>query len=411
MRSVNSNGCKAQSGVSRMRRTTWATLAFLVAPLLAGCPDVPNNDRYWLSYKYPDCNTGDQEACYNQLTAATPAFSYYVGLGVPDPDNYNLEMWLSDSGFSTGSPTARAVYGNLADLQFGRDMNCAQSGERIACYVSNFGLPLMEEGERGLVPNHLWPDITFAVNEAVRGSSTLGTVAMIYDPSKASNKVSFYAFADIFIDPDGDGVGETRPNALLYGVQLDQEFSKSVPRMCMACHGGSYNTSDNTVTGASFLPFDVFSFRFSDKPGFTFDEQQEELRKLNAFVVASHPEQPIVDLINGLYPGGVNNAGSTPVDGWVPPGWADNPTLYTSVVRPYCRTCHLAQPNPFTSTSDLEESAGSIAREICDNHAMPHAQIPYGVRKKIGFWNDRIAQHDLREFLTGLQVSNCMPDE
>lgn len=402
----------AVRNTSMMRRAVWITLALAVAPLLAGCPGVPGHETAWLSAKYSaDCGAHD-DACSTQLSDAGRAYWYYVRVGVPDPDTYTFDMWLTDSGFAGGSPVARAVYGNLADLQFGRDMNCTQSDQRIACYVLNFGYPPLRPGPDGRPePDPRWPDITFALAEAVRPGLPLGAVAMIYDPGKEPGPVSFYAFGDRFIDPDGDGVGETRSNALLYRVALDQEGEKSVPRMCMACHGGTYNTDIDTVTGAAFLPFDVFSFRFSDKPGFTFDEQQEELRKLNALVAATHPGQPALDLINGLYPGGVTNAGSPAVDGWVPPGWSDNPTLYTSVVRPYCRTCHVAQPITFTSYSEFEDVADRLARQLCDRHAMPHAQIPYGVDDTVGFWNDRVAQHDLREFFGGLDMSSCMPDE
>src|SRR5262245_34151516 len=181
--------------------------------------------------------------------------------------------------------------------------------------------------------------------------------------------------------------------------------------MCMACHGGTY-TSANDVMGSRFLPFDVFSFRYPDAAGWSFDEQQERLRKLNAIVASTDPGPPILDLIGGMYPGGVTNEGSTAVDGYVPAGWSGDPTLYTGVVRPYCRTCHLAQPATFMSLSDFQGLAEQIKTLVCDKHDMPHAQVPYGVdRTRIGFWNDRVAQQDLGNFLKSQGVASCLPSD
>ena len=75
----------------------------------------------------------------------------------------------------------------------------------------------------------------------------------------------------------------------------------------MACHGGTYNVATNSVTGASFLPFDPFNFRYPRNSSLTFDAQQESMRQLNTLVLATNPNQPIIDLINGLYPNGITN--------------------------------------------------------------------------------------------------------
>jgi hypothetical protein len=396
-----------------MRRVVLTCFLFAVTPLLlGGCPKVPDRNSPWLSFKYAnDC--GIDNPCFVEMLDADAARSYYLGLGIADPDNYTFDMWLSDSGYSSGSTFARAIYGNLADLQFGRDMQCAQSGQRTICYVLNFGHTPLRAGIDGLPEtNPAWPNITFAVSEAIRPSSPIGIVAMIDDPSKNPNRVSFYAFGTKIVGYDEFGTPTTRDNALLSLVALDQEGEKSVPRMCMACHGGTYDRNSNTASGAVFLPFDVFSFRYPDATGYSFDEQQEELRKLNAFVAATGPGQPILDLINGLYPSGVANAGSTASDGWVPPGWLDNSSLYTSVVKPYCRTCHVAQPVPFTSYSDFEALIERLQQAVCEKHSMPHAQIPYGLDgKEIGFWNDRVAQEDLRSFFKGQGVNDCPPTD
>lgn len=92
--------------------------------------------------------------------------------------------------------------------------------------------------------------------------------------------------------------------------------------------------------------------------------------------------------------------------------WADNPTLYQGVVRQYCRTCHVAQPQSFTKFSDFQGFANIIEHEVCDTHDMPHAQVPFGVDgTNIGFWHDLVAQHDLGNFLHEQGIDTCLPHD
>ena len=100
------------------------------------------------------------------------------------------------------------------------------------------------------------------------------------------------------------------------------------------------------------------------------------------------------------------------MDGFTPTGWADNPKLYQGVVRQYCRMCHMAQPESFTKSSDFVGFANQIQHEVCDTHDMPHAQVPFGVDgRKIGFWKDNVAQHDLGNFLKSQGINSCLPHD
>lgn len=394
-----------------MRRIILISVVAAIIALLVGCTNSPPNTDAWLSYKYTfSCGTYGHDnqgnptgPCYPIIDNTDSAFVYYLGVGIADPNNYSFSNWLSDNGFPPdGSTDAHAIYANLFDLQVGRDMHCLQNGQKIACFVSNFGPSPTDVGN--------WPNITDAV-EAPFIHSPFGRVAMVYDPTiNGPNQVSFYAFGDKqSVDAGGNPI--TLSDMLLYDIALDQEGRKTVPRMCMACHGGTYNTNTDSAAGAKFLPFDVFSFRYPTEAGYGFDDQQENLRKLNAMVVATNPSQGITDLINGMYPNGVNNAGSTAVDGFVPSGWSNNPTLYTGVVRPYCRTCHLAQPEQFTSSDEWAELGATLNTMVCQKHDMPHSQVSFGVGKTIGFWNDRVAQQDLGNFLKSLGTNSCLPSD
>src|SRR5579859_2584023 len=391
-----------------MSRMKWITLSLMALPVfLGGCQDVPGHNDAWLSFKY-GLHCGDYNHCPG-LTDITEASKYYQSIGIAQPATYDLNQWFADNGFVDGAPVVRGVYANLGDLQIGRDMNCLPKGTKVACYVSNFGPPprLFESS---------WPDIKTAL-ENIDGTQPFhpfATVAMVYDSAVSGpNQITFYAFG-FQDDPALPNFGTSPLVELvtLDGDQVNEQGLKSVPRMCMACHGGTYDTTNHSVTGASFLPFDVFYFRYSGKDGFTFDDQAESFRKLNVIVSSTKPTQAIQEFINGTYPGGVNTANSAATDGFTPVGWNDNPKLYQGVVRQYCRMCHLAQPESFAKSTDFAGFANQIQHEVCETHDMPHAQVPFGVDgTKIGFWHDQIAQHDLGNFLQSQGIGSCLPHD
>ncbi|HXH65695.1 MAG TPA: hypothetical protein VNI81_00745 [Candidatus Limnocylindrales bacterium] len=399
-----------------MRCTKWITLSlFAVVAFLAGCGDVPDHSDAWLSFKY-GFHCGDASHCPG-LSDFDETDRYYQTLGIADPHNYVFEQWLSDNGFVDGAQVVRGAYANLGDLQIGRDMNCVTTGTKTACYVENKGpVPALFSGDLTDGGGD-WPDITLALQEVDGTFSAVhpfATVAMVYDSAiTGPNQVSFYVFQQACGgDPQVCGRNLLTELARLDGDNNKEAVLKSVPRMCMACHGGTYDTNSHTATGSSFLPFDVFFFRYSGKDGFTFDDQAESFRKLNAMVAATKPTAAIQELINGMYPEGVNNANSAALDGFTPAGWSDNPTLYHGVVRQYCRMCHIAQPESFAKASDFVGFAHQIQHEVCETHDMPHAQVPYGLDgKKIGFWHDQIAQHDLGNFLQSQGISSCLPHD
>ena len=129
-------------------------------------------------------------------------------------------------------------------------------------------------------------------------SNLIATVAMVYSGTSdnsnnpPANNITFYVY---------DLNGNLSPSAT-----LDDEGPKSVPRMCMACHGGRYTphsgTSAATVKGASFLPFDVLSFYYSSafNKQYGVNPQQEAFRMLNLLVKTTNggnqPQNPVIRL-------------------------------------------------------------------------------------------------------------------
>ena len=76
---------------------------------------------------------------------------------------------------------------------------------------------------------------------------------MEYNPAAAPNDVQFYTY---------NGAGD-----YIKAAELDSQGAKAIPGICQNCHGGTYNAKTNLVENANFLPFDVFSFLYSDQPG------------------------------------------------------------------------------------------------------------------------------------------------
>ncbi len=289
--------------------------------------------------------------------STTEAGEYYSTVGAT-PGKSDLTKWKTANGFPSQGAAAdevRAEYFNAQDLNLGRDTHCRQTSPgHLACYQNNSGPPPGQPG---------FPDAQAALNDMVTGKPPFATVAM---DQEANGNVNFYAYKD-----DGQ---------LVPAVVLDNEGPKAMPNVCTACHGGRYDATSNTVSGASFLPFDVFGFVYATAPGFSLNDQQENFRKLNALVKStnpnsSNPDNPIVTYIDGMYGNAVSTPGTHASDQWVPAGWAAKPNVY-DVFKRTCRTCHLAsQGLDFMTYSSV--TTGIISSDLCAGKTMPHSEVAY----------------------------------
>jgi CSLREA domain-containing protein len=336
---------------SRLARFLVAGLSasLLLAALSFSVHAFPTPAPLWLSYK----GTGTSQT-------ASDYYASLVASGIPVPDS--LSGWLYQYGFDSGED-ARAIYYNSADLGLGRDMHCRRNGADVACYVVNHGIYPGASKE-------------FALNAAVNFQSTLAVVAMVYTSSLEGqpNDVSFFIYGD------GQNLQALNPWAL-----LDTQGEKYLPQLCLPCHGGYPTVSQtpqgeqvvqDSVTGASFLPFDTSSFAYSRHPGYTLFDQQEQFRLLNAMVRDTNPSAQIAQLIDGWYAssGGVNTPGAIPDRSFIPPNFQVSSTdrqLYLDVVKPYCRTCHVAQSFGLDSPAAFDTNARNLVYQY---YLMPHSE-------------------------------------
>lgn len=199
---------------------------------------------------------------------------------------------------------------------------------------------------------------------------------------------------------------------LLDDAALDSEGAKRVPGVCLACHGGIYDPATHVVKGASFLPFNVNTFKFSTVSPYTRAEQEEAFRKLNQLVYRTRPPEhgePVQDFIDGLYGlNGVFTANTPARNDLVPAAW-DGPDrdLYTKIVRPYCATCHIAMGNDkylnFSSAFEFKHrlSGDRLRNNVCLNRSMPHAEVTFS-----NFWTDNMGQQP-QAFADALGLLPC----
>ncbi|HET9623787.1 MAG TPA: hypothetical protein VFP84_20585 [Kofleriaceae bacterium] len=298
--------------------------------------------------------------------------TYYNTWGAPA----TLADFKSRYGFPSGEVTA--TYYNDGDLGLGREMHCRKFSSfflgGVACYVTNYSgtdnTPVF-----GADPAVVLPD-------AIAHQRSFATVAMVY--SQLGGNTDFVVYKK-------DGT-----QAL--SAQLDSPGRHtSIPNNCLTCHGiaSSYSASSHTVSGAKFLAFDPFAYKYSTQAGFTLADQQEKFRQLNVLVKQTSPTPGISQLIDGLYaPKAVTTAGAIASDGYVPDGWADTTvtkSLYLGVVKPGCRTCHTSSAIAsfdFLESDDFSAFSTAIRHLVCDKtaggtrgHNMPQAER---VSKK--FW-------------------------
>jgi len=332
----------------------------------------------------PNC---DYLADSNAYYAALDSDTGYTGAA---RDTSTLPKWLAANGFPQDE--VRAAYYNAGDIGVGRDMHCrrdASTGIR-SCYVSNY-LPAVFTPD--LNPED---DQQNAVYRAIHQDPAhkVATVAMEWLPNTTQHTTKDVVRFWVFDDKD----------ARVPQVTLDSEGNKPVPGVCLTCHAGEYplpHVNGNGETqfirtqDAKFLPFDACAFVFSKtEPGYSLAEQRDAFQKLNAIVLETQPylaagatpeQGSITELIYGMYGidpadnDGVNNpleqipAGTAQDENWTPDEWIGRGHFYLDVIKPYCRTCHVAQEIKAVPDSLF----GIAATDVCGANPlkrMPHAE-------------------------------------
>lgn len=295
--------------------------------------------------------------------------AYYAAIGAP-PTEAEFEARFLQRDIQT------MTYYNVGDLGVGRGMKCghftAASGQQgTACASSNFGKfgGTVAEG------------LDAAVQGAIKGNhaGAFASVCMTFTPPlDQPNAVQFFVY----------GADDKLVNRALLDTHGDNQ---AIPNNCLSCHGSnaSYDPVTHAVTGARFLPFDPQAFEWANLTGFRRQDQEANLRALNAIVYDGSASPAVQELLRGFY-GGAPATSTAPANGgYVPPGWRGQlqEHVYREVVAPYCRACHVSRGNgdereslDFAIADQLTSRATIVAQVVCGNgnarvHRMPDAQV------------------------------------
>ena len=322
---------------------------------------------------------------------------YYVAIGAAEgcDDHGNLinplvtfSSWKKKWTLDVPGSGSHATYANKADLNLQRDMHGITTSNGTAFYVCNY-------------PRADNKDVNTNLGNAVNNKNLVACVAMEYSPTPGVNGnqpyTKFLTFA-----PSGK---------LLQSVNLDTRGEKYLPGSCVVCHGANHdfsrvaeNGSTSPAMNSQFLPFDLNNFAFGSG-ALTQANLEVALRSLNKLVLNTNPSPAIVDLIGGWYP----TPASTFTNSFVPAGWAGHETLYNNVVKPHCRTCHVAMvpDNPslglsFRSFNEFHQFNFELDARVCGNdvgverkrYSMPNSLVTFN-----RFWGDPNAASTLRAHL------------
>jgi hypothetical protein len=270
------------------------------------------------------------------------------------------------------------VYYNKNELGLGRELGCAEfddgeadDGTRlvgVACYVSNFGTAFR--------------DPVNSLPLAIEGMHRKNTVCITWRPSMAAEyQIQFYTY-------NGEGLRRE-------WAQLDTLGPRPAPQVCINCHGGSYDAERHLARNARFLPLDpnVVMWAAPGTPGgVTRAEQEERIREVNLLSTRTPLTSQQEVMLDKLYGGMIDVAGTATATEWVPPAWDDTPQhrqLFDKVIKPNCTTCHAAMQSDPTgdtlgvySLFDTPELLDSgLTAQLCGSFSMPNSQAT-----QLNFW-------------------------
>ncbi|MET0795568.1 MAG: hypothetical protein ABW061_28880 [Polyangiaceae bacterium] len=288
-----------------------------------------------------------------------------------------LTAFKTNYGFNASE--VKTFYYNRGDLGIGREMHCQNNSGttgQIACYVRNFAA-----GDDGTEFRFgMSADVAF---KNMDNGSPFATVAMVFRNSAPAGQKVFFAVYGA--DENLTNVAALdRHGYNAFNGHTDDEgtvgtpgvsYNNHIPSNCLNCHGGTYDSSLKSVTGALFLPFDLDQFDFQSVVGKTRADQLTSFQTLNgiASTVAANSGSTVtggqvVTEVNGWYSSGSFNSAA-----YVPSGWSTpaQQSVYTSVVRTSCRNCHVTD-SPFGFESPSLFISTAVVQDLCQL-AMPHA--------------------------------------
>lgn len=329
---------------------------------------------------------------------ADSATAYYRAID-PLDQRTTLETWRELSGFNIGAD-AFTLYVNDNDLGFSRRMFIRTDPitGAVYSYVENYA----------------------TLQEALDEVGLIATVAMEYNVAPGENPLdpeaekytTFYVF-------DGNDDRDL-------GADLDGRGFKFVPGLCNTCHGGRPKAvvngiyPDNGDTNARFIPWDLDTYSFDDDTVSAADalaagnsraQQEDQFKILNRTILENtNSLPPVVEAVEGWY-GGVGLPANSFNGAFIPDGWrpplapASATRLYSQVVGPYCRACHVVRGNALQSDIDLASYDKFMSYSSRIEHLVfDEGTMPVALRTWDRFWENELVAEILANSLNSSRI-------
>ena len=337
----------------------------------------------------------------NQTNTTAYAQAYYAAVD-PTGAKTTLDSWRAVNGFGSGAGTEfTVIFRDVHDLGYGRRMTARRNVDgTVAVMVENYQV--------NAIPGQLYGSLNLEAAIARDSRWHVGTNAIEFSP--APNGQTFAKFFNF-----SSTTGQRQLTA-----DLDGKGQKSMPGICIACHGGRadpLNADGSFPNGgnvrARLQPLNVGSFEFSTQPGFTRADQEANLKRLNQFVLCTYPldaatantedacrpiataaewsnqwQSTAAEMLKSWY-GGTGMSAPTFSDTYLPAGWVGQEPLYNTVVAPYCRTCHILRGSGFNQ-SDIDFMSFAKFQSYADRikaHVIDRGNMPLAFLVAQRFWN------------------------
>ena len=344
----------------------------------------------------------------------------YYGAVDPTGTRATLAGFKAANGI-TGVDSAQehlAIFRDVRDLGYGRRMtgriNGSGASTTVAFIVENYNISTIPgqystiNVDAAVVPDPRWHIGT----NAIEWSATPCDAAK--DPATCSSTVKFAKFYNF------DPVTGVRQSF----VDLDGKGLKAMPGPCISCHGGradpltppdgsgqprfplvanSASQKRGDLQGR-MQPFLVDTFEWSTQPQWTRAAQEANLKDFNTWVLCTFPlaggaagaedncrqtasgnewqGTATAEMLKSFY-GGTGLPAPTYADTYVPAGWSGAPALYTQVIVPFCRSCHLVRGTgnqsdiDFATKAKFDSYLDRVKVHVFDRGNMPLALLVY----------------------------------